>query len=1410
MKKMNFYFNPNRFGLLCIMMVALFVSRVSAQCPAVNFSYPAASCGGTVNVSTIYPGAVNVVKNGQLVTTLDRNDIGRTYQYNAVQANGATCWNLVTIEDKAAPVIVEPADITLNCTLAGSIKDLEVTGELSNDAAVIFNRAGTAGPFGSYTDCSKGEQFYQDSVVYDGGDCAVTTLTTVALPDGTVYNVLGGTIKIVVRKWWAKDFYKNQSAFGYQVIAVRRNIAAWSIRDTTVSCTTLDAALAARTTPGTTNAGTGVAGPFFVDGVNTLVPIGSRVCGVGAVWLGDDAPLTICTGTTKIVRRWRVTDLCSGGLMTRDTFQVITKRDDIKPVISTTWRNWLVKAGDNYAFDMNNGSITMCTTNNPTTKVVAMDSTKTLTATDTVITIRPLGMSSMCNAANIGSSGLDLFRVSATDLCGGSVTWMSTDSRISISATGRVFSTQPLMFDQSAATNDTTFTLMAVDPCGNTSTLVVKVYYVDNIAPNVDCDIDGLKATLDENGNARLLATQFDRGTEDNCGIKRVLVKRMSWNGTDCAQPWREYVDFSCADLGGTATACTDGTVAVNVRFVDIYDNVSECMVNVVIVDKKGPQCMDAAPISITCTSDSVTRINQLWVTPVAFDNCGFTTNSPEPTIPNFRCGSGSVTRNWTFTDCGGRTTACSQTITVTPVRRLEVVQLCDSTRFCDDLVGALSREALQARAKWFLSNNVRVIGCSSPQVEVEGWEFTGTDVCKTYRFRYSVIDACWDGAAGLQKNIRKFTCNGSNIVFGITADSAKIVYEQEIRIIDNTAPTVNAINDTTICSGITSCNFTFSKTLSGSDLCSSTAVSSALYYTWTITNDATGVVVRTVTGTTNTTVAPSANLAFGTYTVSYRAFDGCGNVSAPRTFKVTGSDCKAPEILVHNKIVALGGQSGNAASGMAVLNYDDIKNRIEDLCDGILTNESSKIRMELGAATGSPLLPTVAAGVRTVMFNCTHVGTQYVYVWARDEANNWNFARSIITVQDNDGICSVRAMIAGAAATENGSAVKDVVMTANTNGVAMGSSTSTAAGAFQVGNLPVGANYQVRAAKTIDTDKKNGVTTLDIALISKHNLGIEALATPYKVIAADVDKNGEVEGLDMLHIRRFILSITPSLPAGSAWRFVDKSYTFRNAANPFGEDFPEVINLSNVPAGTTAANFTAVKLGDVNNSFDATQVRGSRALTFNANDMDVVAGNEYTVAINAANFNAAAFQGTFAFEGATVKAVKAGNLNNTSDANFGMFSKAVTASWNGTSEASAEVVNITFVATKSGKLSNMLTVNSSVTMAEGYDAAGNAMNVTLKFNTGKVAGGEFALYQNTPNPVATSTSIGFNLPKDGQAKLTIYTAEGKVLSVINNTYKAGANQVTVNKSDLNASGMLYYRLDTQDNSSTRKMIIIE
>jgi hypothetical protein len=48
------------------------------------------------------------------------------------------------------------------------------------------------------------------------------------------------------------------------------------------------------------------------------------------------------------------------------------------------------------------------------------------------------------------------------------------------------------------------------------------------------------------------------------------------------------------------------------------------------------------------------------------------------------------------------------------------------------------------------------------------------------------------------------------------------------------------------------------------------------------------------------------------------------------------------------------------------------------------------------------------------------------------------------------------------------------------------------------------------------------------------------------------------------------------------------------------------------------------------------------------------------------------------------------------------------------------------------------------------------------------------------------------------------------VIMVKKGDYKAGYNEININKSDLNASGVMYYRLETPEHTATKKMIIIE
>ena len=596
-------------------------------------------------------------------------------------------------------------------------------------------------------------------------------------------------------------------------------------------------------------------------------------------------------------------------------------------------------------------------------------------------------------------------------------------------------------------------------------------------------------------------------------------------------------------------------------------------------------------------------------------------------------------------------------------------------------------------------------------------------------------------------------------------------------------------------------------------DACLTNVSVSPLRFSWQVFKaDGTTPVLK-ANGTTLSGIDPifGATLDFGTYVVKYTVTDLCMNIAGPYVYTVTIKDCKTPTIICHDVSAELmwTGNTGNARGMVTVWATDLLASPLSDNCtsQGFL---NSKLRAVRQSANPGNTFPT---GSTSFDFNCADKGSVVpVQLWTIDSAGNADYCLSYVTVQDNlSSACTTtqaRVNVAGAVRAEANQPVTAVTVSATAAGIVAGTATTTTTGDFTVNGLTAGQNLQIRAARANDNDKAVGITTYDIALISKHILDIDHLATPYKMIAADVNKDAAIDALDMLELRRFILHINPTL-RGGVWRFIDKSYTFRNAANPFGEDFPEVINLLNVTS-STVTNFTAVKLGDVNDSYDATQVRGARSLTFNANDMNLTAGNEYSVAISAENFNALAFQGTFTFNGATVKSIKVGDLNNLTDANFGIFNNEVTTSWNGKAVATANVVTINFVATKSGKLSDMLTFGSAKTIAEANDAQGVAVNVGLKFNTGKVSGAEFALYQNTPNPVAQTTTIGFNMPKEGQAKLTIYNVEGKVLRTLNGDYKVGFNSIEVNKTELNATGILYYRLDTQDNSATRKMIIID
>jgi hypothetical protein len=88
-------------------------------------------------------------------------------------------------------------------------------------------------------------------------------------------------------------------------------------------------------------------------------------------------------------------------------------------------------------------------------------------------------------------------------------------------------------------------------------------------------------------------------------------------------------------------------------------------------------------------------------------------------------------------------------------------------------------------------------------------------------------------------------------------------------------------------------------------------------------------------------------------------------------------------------------------------------------------------------------------------------------------------------------------------------------------------------------------------------------------------------------------------------------------------------------------------------------------------------------------------------------------------------------------------------------------------------------------------------------------------LYQNFPNPFNPSTTIQFDLPKQGQVKIQIYNVLGeKVAQVANSIYSAGTHQIKWDGKTVTgvqaSSGVYFVRLEADNLTDTQKIVLMK
>lgn len=1283
---------------------------------------------------------------------LSCNEIGRTLTAKVMDPdNGNSCWGEIILEDKTPPIIL-CQDWTIPCTRA--VSSVEEPAYFDNcDSDPILDLAGT------------------------------TQLDVNACDDNIV---------VFQRTWYATDKYGNTSSPCIELITVERpqivdfpsdivwQCNQYAVRPGIIKPNPL------RSNIVDTDTTTEIidVNPNLTSGQlsNTGSGVPSNIVGQWCKYnySSSDEIISICNDVAnvfKIVRTWSVIDWCSGEIITsgiggEDNVQVIKVVDTTPPVISAT----------------------------------------NLTVNANIQGVHP----QPCRSTGAFPTP------NVTDNCSG-VANVVINTQVGTIVNGHI----P---DPGLPIGNHIVTIQAFDNCGNVATKDIVLTVVDGIAPTPIC-VEFTEVNLSSTGKAEVLADAFNLASSDNCCIDHFAVRRMDDDPCDDGHNDLEFgpsVNFCCEDAGKTVT--------VIFRAYDCFGNFNDCMVQVIVNDKIFPVLVSCPPnqriscdwyadnletqlASLATATEKSQLLDPLFGTASFYDNCDININRTF-SINLDQCLEGSINRSFSATDLAGNTSVqpCNQTLFIDHVSDWVVEFPADISVTCgttipdfgepkifyetcelvaityDDELLTVSDACYKLLRTWTVINWC-VVGTNPGVVDQEvleqpenqlGLPFPQCDVdsdgdCDGRTFRDS-----W--RSGTPSNTRRPTLLDATRNLDPDTDldtdpwDGFITYQQVIKVTDNVDPVfTNGCAIPMVCIEDNSCDIDLSLPLPEVIDCNPNVNISAKIK---------------IGGVWLSGFGPWQNVPPGMYEVVYTADDHCNNQTTCQT-TVKIKDCKKPTPYCKTGLVTT---LMNVTPPM-------IEVWASDLDDNSFDNCTTDLKFSFSADTSNT----------SVTYFCNNQNsTFFVDIWVTDECGNQDFCSTFITIQDNVDLCADPLInLGGIIATEENQGVEGVDV--NLNGSSQAGFLTENSGQYSFDIPTPGGDFTVSPSK--DDNPLNGVTTFDLILISKHVLGVTPLGSPYKIIAADANRSKTVTTFDIVEIRKLILHVHDVFPNNTSWRFVDKSFQFPNPANPFSEPFPEIVNVNDLDSDLPTADFVGVKIGDVNGSAVANGLvnnhverNGSGDFVLQIEDKFVKAGDEVYVPFIANQSNAIGLQFTLDFnlQELDFNSIKEGLFT---AENFGLTKQhdgAINLSWHqmdGMPKAlNGELFGVKFRAKKACRLKEALAINSRFTNAEAYESLDRRLNVVLAYNFGQAD----CLLSNRPNPFHESTTIDFVLPQNGDCTLTLFDVNGKKLLVKTGNYSEGTNSIKVNRNELGANGVIYYRLESKDFTATNKMTVLD
>ncbi len=953
-----------------------------------------------------------------------------------------------------------------------------------------------------------------------------------------------------------------------------------------------------------------------------------------------------------------------------------------------------------------------------------------------------------------------------------------------------------------------------------------------------ECESNFLTAGYDLNG---------DKVLNEDDGFETVNGKKMT--------PLADFIEVFCCDLAKP--------VSVELWGEDYSGNRNYCWTGIQVEDKTEPTCDAPDDITISCFDKSLGTLPDRVASGKAYGDVTITggndcanPNIQYSFVDNSKCGKGTIKRIWTIsrqTTKGTVNTTCEQLITVTPVRQFDICFPRDTNANCKTLA----------------ADSIKTfnLGCDVLAVNVtdKRYESSDNECYKIYR-TYTVINWCEFtdkcGDPMLQPIVidRKFGDFGKKPIYVLVRDNSRYAiskdrifnnaddvinsipkctqfdayrhvfqYTQILKVYDSERPKITFTAPSPFAARANDCLADIGIAFQATDNCSAkielettqlvidpfraNRESAYIRFSsprWSVQSNSSGAFTISV-----------KDLPQGKHDLIVVVRDGCGELSVPTRIPFEVKDQKAPAPICINGLSSalMPVQGGDPA--VTVWANDFVASPIFD-CNGQgEANAQGLKRITKYSVNRVGATPNVSQ--TSIVLDCKDKDKQVqVELHAWDELGNHDFCRTFISVTDNQKICPANVgggdiNITGYVATAKNQMMKGVSVKL-TGGATMDNS-SGQDGTFSFNKLTTGKDYTV--TPDMNKDFLEGVNTLDMIVLNRHLLNTVPITNPYQLIASDVDGSKSITIADLVKIRSLILGVNPDFGVGTkSWRFVDQAYKFPQPLTPWSPDFPETVGMAKLDH-SEKANFTGVKVGDINQSIsiglDAPEIRSEgEALKLSFRNIELEPGLRYEIPVMATNlakfggFQFALDYNQAALEMLEIKPALAGVDN------YSHFKKegSITALWLEdlkpyTSNTPGKLFTLVFRAKQNGKLSQLLNLNPRLLKPEAYDRRDRSGPVNMEFSSNPIQTPHlFKLEQNVPNPFNNETIVGFWLPTGNETVIELHDITGRLVRRIDDKFAAGYNQLTINRSDLPASGIYFLTLRQGDKVATQKLVL--